>query len=64
MHILWDKWYVTRVIKIYYHTIYVIRSSIFRRSQRRLSIKTFNKILERTPIVKPKIYKDIWCWNI
>ena len=50
--------------KIYYHTIYALRSSIFRRSQRRLSAKTFNKILERTPIVKPKIYKDIWCWNI
>lgn len=50
--------------KIYFHTIYALRSSIFRRSQRRLSIKTFSKILERTPIVKPKIYKDIWCFNI
>lgn len=50
--------------KIYFHTIYALRSSIFRRNQRRLSIKTFNKILERTPIVKPKIYKDIWCFNI
>lgn len=50
--------------KIYFHTIYALRSSIFRRSQRRLSIKTFSKILERTPIVKPKIYKDIWCFNV
>lgn len=50
--------------KIYYHTIYSLRSSVFRRSQRRLSVQTFNKILERTPIAKPKIYKDIWCWNI
>ncbi len=50
--------------KIYYHTLYALRSSIFRRSQRRLSIKTFNKILQRVPINKPKIYKDIWCWNI
>lgn len=50
--------------KIYYHTLYALRSSIFRRSQRRLSMRTFNKILERVPIVKPKIYKDIWCWNI
>ena len=49
--------------KIYYHTLYALRSSIFRRSQRRLNIKTFNKILERKPIMKPKIYKDIWCWN-
>lgn len=50
--------------KIYFHTIYALRSSIFRRSQRRLSVKTFNRILERTPITKPKIYKDIWCFNI
>ena len=49
--------------KIYYHTLYALRSSMFRRSQRRLSNKTFNKILERVPITKPKIYKDIWCWN-
>ncbi len=50
--------------KIYYHTLYALRSSIFRRSQRRLSVKTFNKILRRVPIVEPKLYKDIWCWNI
>ena len=50
--------------KIYFHTIYALRSSIFRRSQRRLSVKTFNRILERTPITKNKIYKDIWCFNI
>lgn len=50
--------------KIYYHTLYALRSSMFRRSQRKLSLTTFNKILKRTPIAKPKIYKDIWCWNI
>ena len=50
--------------KIYYHIIYALRSSIFRRSQRRLSITVFDKILKRTPIARPKIYKDIWCWNI
>ena len=50
--------------KIYYHTIYALRSSIFRRSQRRLNIETFDKILKRVPIVKPKIYQDIWAWNI
>ena len=49
--------------KIYYHTIYALRSSIFRRSQRKLSLKVYNKILERIPIAKPKIYKDIWCWG-
>lgn len=49
---------------IYYHTLYALRSSIFRRSQRKLSIKVFDEILQRVPIVKPKIYKDIWCWNI
>ena len=50
--------------KIYYHTLYALRSSIFSRSQRKLSIKTFNKILKRVPIAEPKIYKDIWYWNI
>ena len=50
--------------KIYYHTLYALGSSIFRRSQRKLSIKTFNKILKRVPIAEPKIYKDIWYWNI
>lgn len=55
---------LSELYKIYYHTLYALRSSIFRRSQRKLSTKTFNQILERVPIVKPKIYKDIWCWNI
>lgn len=50
--------------KIYHHIIYALRSSIFRRSQRRLSTTIFDKILKRTPIARPKIYKDIWCWNI
>ena len=46
--------------KIYYHTIYALRSSIFRRSQRRLDDITFNKILSRVTIAKPKIHKYIW----
>ena len=50
--------------KIYHHTIYALRSSTFRRSQRRLSTETFNKILARVPIVKPKIYQNIWAWNM
>lgn len=55
---------INELYKIYYHTLYALRSSMFRRSQRKLSIKTFDKILQRVPLVKPKIYKDIWCWNI
>ena len=50
--------------KIYYHTLYALRSSIFRRSQRKLNSKVFNEILKRVPVARPKIYKDIWCWNI
>ena len=46
--------------KIYYHTLYALRNSIFRRSQRCLSLKTFNRITQRVPIAEPKIYKDIW----
>lgn len=55
---------LSELYKIYYHTLYALRSSIFRRSQRRISTKVFNNILQRVPIVRPKIYKDIWCWNI
>lgn len=54
----------SELCKIYYHTKYALRSSMFRRSQRCLSRKTFYQILDRTPIVKPMLYKDIWCWNI
>lgn len=55
---------LNELYKIYYHTLYALRSSIFRRSQRRLSMITFYKILQRVPIAKPKIYKDIWCFDI
>lgn len=55
---------LSELYKIYYHTIYALRSSMFRRSQRKISVEVLNKILQRTPIVEPKIYKDIWCWNI
>ena len=51
------------LMKIYYHALYALRSSIFRRSQRKLSVKTFRRILERVPVAKPQIYKDIWQWN-
>lgn len=52
---------IKELYKIYHHIIYAMRSSIFRRSQRRLSKEMFNKILKRKPIVRPKIYKNIWC---
>ena len=55
---------LSELYKIYYHTLYALRSSISRRSQRNLSVKVFNKILKRVPIAEPKIYKDIWYWNI
>ena len=51
---------IEELYKIYYHAKYALRSSIFRRSQRCLSIEVFNRIIERIPIVKPKIYKNIW----
>ena len=55
---------LAELYKIYYHVIYALRSSIFRRSQRKMSVAIFNKILERQPIAKPKIYKDIWNWEM
>ena len=55
---------IDELYKIYNHTLYALRSNMFRRSQRKLTLKTFNRILERIPIAKPKIYKDIWGWNI
>ena len=47
--------------KIYYHTKYMIYSATTRRSQRKM--RKYDKVLERIPLVKPKIYKDIWCWS-
>lgn len=55
---------LSELYKIYYHTLYAFRSNIFRRSQRRLSSKIFDRIIKRVSITKPKIYKDIWCLNI
>ena len=49
--------------KIYYHALYALQTMIFRRSQRKISKEIFYRILARTPIVRPRIYKDIWCWN-
>lgn len=55
---------IKELYKIYYHTLYALRNCIFRKSQRHINIKTFNEILKRVPVAEPKIYKDIWCWNI
>ena len=52
------------LMKLYKHTLYALRSSMFRRSQRKLSKEVFYRILERQPIARPRLYKDIWCWNI
>lgn len=49
--------------KIYYHVTYALKSAIWRRSQRSISEKKYKLILKRIPIVKPRIYKDIWQWN-
>ena len=49
--------------KVYYHALYALRSMVLRRSQRNISRKVFESILERIPIAKPKIYKNIWGWN-
>ena len=50
--------------KIYYHACYALISALARRSQRKKSYKHMLCIFDRVPIIKPKIYKDIWCWNI
>lgn len=44
------------LMKIYYHGVYALRSSIFRRSQRKLSVEIFGRIFERVPVAKPRIY--------
>lgn len=49
--------------KLYYHARYEVLNVVNRRSQRKIKYKKYLIILERVPIAKPKIYKDIWCWN-
>ena len=55
---------LSELYKIYYHVKYVLFKALNRRSQRKMKIDKYNIILERIPIAVPKIYKDIWCWNI
>ena len=51
---------IKELYKIYKHTLYALRSSMFRRSQRKLSKIVYYNILKRQPIVKPRIYQNIW----
>ena len=47
--------------KLYFHTRFILYNAITRRSQRKMKWNKLLIILKRIPIVKPKIYKDIWC---
>lgn len=55
---------IEELYKIYYHARYALISALARRSQRKKSYKHMLYIFDRIPIAKPKIYKDIWCWNV
>lgn len=46
--------------KLYYHVKYALYKALNRRGQRGIKYKKYLIILERIPIAKPKIYKDIW----
>lgn len=50
--------------KLYYHVKYALYKALNRRSQRGLKYNKYLIILSRLPIATPKIYKDIWSWNI
>ena len=54
---------LNELYKLYYHTKFILYNAITRRSQRKMKWKKLIIILNRIPIAKPKIYKDIWCWN-
>lgn len=49
--------------KLYYHARYEVLNVVNRKSQRKIKYSKYLIILERVPIAKPRIYKDIWCWN-
>ena len=50
--------------KLYYHTKYIVINALARRSQRKKTLKHMLCIFKAVPIIKPKLYKDIWCWNV
>lgn len=51
---------IKELYKIYYHVKYILFNAITRRSQRKMKYYKINIILERLPIAKPKVYRDIW----
>lgn len=55
---------IKELYKLYYHTRYILYNAITRRSQRKMKWAKMLLILNRIPIIRPKIYKDIWCWNM
>ena len=50
--------------KIYYHTRYILINALARRSQRKKTLKHMLCIFKSVDIERPRIYKDIWCWNV
>ena len=50
--------------KLYYHARFILYNAITRRSQRKMKWAKLMIILNRIPIAKPKIYKNIWCADI
>lgn len=50
--------------KIYYHAKYAVINALARRSERKKTLKHMLCIFKIVPIAKPRLYKDIWCWNI
>lgn len=50
--------------KLYYHAKYELLNVVNRRSQRKIKYSKYSTILKRVPIAKPKIYIDIWGWNV
>lgn len=55
---------IDELYKLYYHTKHIVISALARRSQRKKTLNHMLCIFKIIPIVKPKLYKDIWCWNI
>lgn len=49
-----------KLYKLYYHVKYALYKALNRRGQRGIKYKKYLIILERIPIAKPKIYKNIW----
>ena len=55
---------INELYKIYYHVRHALINALERRSQRKKTLKHMLSIFKVMPIAKPKIYKNIWCWNM